>query len=367
MDGLRSSLVLRSNWTPKKPSVKLRTVIAACAAIALLLLMVVAAAIAFGGPTRPKPMLSIGNPFKDVDYSALPPLSHYAARDGAQLAYRRYAPAAGAAVRGSVVLVHGSSANSQSVHPLAQSLARAGFAVYALDIRGHGDSGRHGDIAYIGQLDDDLEDFMRAVKPPRPSTLAGFSSGGGFAIRIAGGVRQALFDNYLFMAPYTNRRAASFRPNAGGWVSVGVPRVVALTLLNRIGITRYNHLPAVAFAVNDAPRAGLVSSYSYALVSNFQPDEAYLEDIRNIRKPAAVLVGQDDEVFLADKFAQVFADAGRPDIPVTLVPGSGHVGLTLDPDARAAAVVAVERLDAAHGPTPQSAGQPGAKAMAGRP
>ena len=72
---------------------------------------------------------------------------------------------------------------------------------------------------------------------------------------MAGGARQALFDNYLFMAPYTNRRAPTFRPDAGGWVSVGVPRVIALTLLNRIGITAFNHLPVLAFAINDAPRA----------------------------------------------------------------------------------------------------------------
>ncbi|AOZ06063.1 alpha/beta hydrolase [Cupriavidus malaysiensis] len=335
----------------------LRTVLSACAACAVLLLVALAAAIAFGGPTRPQPMLSISNPFRNVDYSALPPLSHYAARDGTQLAYRRYAPAGGAAARGSVVLVHGSSANSQSVHPLAQSLAGAGFAVYALDIRGHGDSGPHGDIAYIGQLDDDLQDFTGSVRPPRPSTLAGFSSGGGFAIRVAGGARQALFDNYLFLAPYTSRRAASFRPNAGGWVAVGVPRVVALTLLNRIGVTRYNHLPVVAFAVGNASAAGLVGTYSYALVTNFQPDEAYQDDIRAIREPAAVLAGVDDEVFLAARFAQVFAEAGRPDIPVTLVPGSGHIGLTLDAQARAAVVAAVAKLDAATRPMPASASQ----------
>jgi alpha-beta hydrolase superfamily lysophospholipase len=311
-----------------------------------LFLGTLAAAIVFGGPTAPKPMQSISDPFQNVDFSTLPGLSRYVARDGTQLAYRRYAPAGNQTRRGSVVLVHGSSANSQSVHPLSQSLAQAGFSVYALDVRGHGESGRRGDIAYVGQLDDDLEDFMRAVQLPGPKTLVGFSAGGGFAIRIAGGARQALFDNYLFMSPYVGRGAANNRPDAGGWVSVGVPRAVALAWLDRLGISALNHLTVVDFAVSDEPRAQLTPSYSQALLTNFQPHPDYQGDIRAIRAPAAVLAGRDDEVFVADKLAQVFATAGRPDIPVTLVPDTGHIALTLTPAARAAAVSAVERLDA---------------------
>lgn len=329
----------------KATTVKLRSATLAVSAIVCVVLLALAAALAMGGPTRPKPMVTISDPFKDVDFSALAAPARYAARDGTQLTYRRYPPAGGLPGRGSVILVHGSSANSQSMHPLAQSFAQAGFTAYALDMRGHGASGPRGDIAYVGQHDDDLEDFVRAVQPAGPKTLVGFSSGGGFALRVAGGARQSLFDNYLFMAPYTNRRAPTARPDAGGWVSVGVPRVIALTLLNRIGITAFNHLPILAFAVNEAPRAELTPSYSYALATNFQPYEDYQRNIREIHKPAAVLAGQDDEVFVADRYAQVFAEAGRPDIPVTLVPGTGHIMLTLSPAARSAAVQAVERLD----------------------
>jgi len=317
----------------------------AAGAIVGVLLVTLAAALTFGGPTPRPPMRSISDPFKDVDFSALPPPRRYAARDGALLAYRFYAPAGEHAQRGSVVLVHGSSASSQSMHPLAQSFAAAAFAVYALDIRGHGDSGPRGDIAYIGQLGDDLEDFVKAEHPARPRTLVGFSAGGGFAIRVAGNARQALFDNYLFMAPYTSRRAANYRPDAGGWLSVGVPRLIAIALLNRLGITAFNHLATVDFAVSDAPKVQLTPSYSYALAANFQPRADYRQNIRDLHEPAALMDGQDDEVFIADKFAQVFADAGRPDIPVTLVPGVGHITLTLAPAACAVAVGTVERLD----------------------
>jgi hypothetical protein len=52
----------------------------------------------------------------------------------------------------------------------------------------------------------------------------------------------------------------------------------------------------------------------------------------------AHVAGRDDELFDATKYAAVFAAAGRP-VPVTLVDGTGHMGLTLD----AAAVQAVAR------------------------
>lgn len=331
----------------------LRAVGLAAGATATVLVAGMAAALTLGGPPpAPMPTQSVFDAFKGADFSALPPIANYPARDGARLAYRRYPSDSRQAPRGSVVLVHASSANSLSMHPLARSFARAGFTVYALDMRGHGDSGPHGDIAYIGQLDDDLEDFVRAVQPSSPSTLAGFSAGGGFALRVAGSRRQMLFDNYLFMAPYTSRHAANYRPDAGGWVSVGTPRLVALTLLNRIGVTRFNHLPVVDFAIGDAPHAVLAPWYSYALATNFQPFEDYQRNLRDVREPAAVLVGSDDDVFVADKFAQVLADAGRPDIPVTLVPDTGHISLTLAPAARAAAVDAVRKLDADTGTSP---------------
>jgi alpha-beta hydrolase superfamily lysophospholipase len=340
---------MNSQTTVRYPALNRSRILFGAGATFGVLLLALFAALALGGPTKPKPMQSISDPFKGVDFSGLQPLSHYVARDGAKLAYRLYVPAGKIASHGSVVLVHGSSANSQSLHPLAQSFAAAGFTAYALDIRGHGDSGTQGEIAYIGQLDDDLADFMQSIPAVHPTTLVGFSAGGGFAIRVAGGSRQEMFDNYLFLAPYTSRFAANYRPNAGGWLSVGIPRMVALTLLNRVGLSGLNYLPVVDFAVADtvaARAAQLTPWYSYALSKNFQPPEDYQASIRNIRRPAAVLDGQDDEVFIADKFAQVFAVAGRSDIPVTLVPGAGHISLTVTPTARAAAVSAVEKLDA---------------------
>jgi len=302
-----------------------------------------ALAIIFGGPGTPHPMGSISDPFDSVDFSDLPPPSGFAARDGTKLAYRSYSSAAPAAGEGSVVLIHGSSATSSSMHPMAKELSAAGFTTYALDIRGHGASGRKGQIDYIGQLEDDLTDFMRAVSPPAPVTLAGFSSGGGFAIRFAGSKQQNLFQSYLFLAPFLSPDAPTVRPGSGGWASVGVPRIVAIATLNGFGIHTFNSLPVLRFAVSEKTKAILTPEYSYALTINFGPQRDYLANIRSMHQPFRILIGANDEVYYPDRFAEVLKQAGK-DRPVTMVPGADHIQLILSPAAFEKLIEALKSL-----------------------
>jgi len=301
-------------------------------------------AIALGGPGEAlPPMSSIGDPFKNVDFSDLPELSYFTARDGAKLAFRPY-PAASDAGKGSVVLVHGSSATSSSMHLMAKGFAAAGYAAYALDVRGHGKSGTKGHIAYIGQLEDDAEDFVHSIKLAKPSTLAGFSSGGGFVLRFAGSPRQELFANYLLLSPWLSQDAATLRPGNGGWASVGVLRIIAIAVLNGFRVHAFDDLPVVRFAVNERDKGLLTPQYSFALAQNFRPERDYQANIRAVRQPFRVLVGQNDEVSYADRFAAVFKTAGK-DVPVTVLPGIDHISLTLDSAAIQAAIAAVESMD----------------------
>ena len=173
----------------------------ALSSTAIVVLLMVTAALVWGGPGTPPPIESINDPFNSVDFSHMPALKNYQGADGAKLFYREYAPI-GANIKGSAVLVHGSSGSSESLHPMATVLAAAGLQVYALDVRGHGKSGPKGHIAFIGQLESDLQLFVQAVQPPSPSTLIGFSSGGGFALRVAASEMQSAFDHYLLLSPW---------------------------------------------------------------------------------------------------------------------------------------------------------------------
>jgi alpha-beta hydrolase superfamily lysophospholipase len=312
--------------------------------VPLVALLLLAGAIALGGPGEPAPMRSINDPFRGIDYSDLPAIQRFTARDGERLAYRAYA--AQGTPRGSIVLLHGSSASSISLHVLAKELAASGLAAYALDVRGHGDSGPKGRIAYVGQLDDDLQDFMRSTQPQHPATLAGFSSGGGFALRIAAGERQSMFDQYLLLAPFISQNAPTYRADSGGWVSVGIPRIVALSVLDAVGVHAFGALPVTRFALNEEVKAKLTPSYGYALATNYRPRADWRASIRSAHQPMRLLAGAQDEAFFAERYAGLFQAEGK-DVPVTLLPGVGHIGLTLQPQAVQAVVAAVADLQAA--------------------
>ncbi|PKU23641.1 alpha/beta hydrolase [Telmatospirillum siberiense] len=310
-------------------------VIAVPVAVALLL----AAMVAFGTAAPPKAMESIGAPFKQMDYRDLPATECCPLRDGTDLVYRSYL-AAGDRV---AVLIHGSAGSGSSMHALAKGLQASGISAYAPDMRGHGATGQRGDIAYVGQLEDDLADFIAFIRSRHSQAqvaLIGFSSGGGYVLRVAGGTLGGSFDHYVLISPYLGHKAPTQRPNSGGWVAPFIPRIIALVTLERMGIHRFEGLPVVAFAIQPGMEKILTTSYSYRLSRNFHPDADYLGDFRRTPKPMTVVIGADDETFYADRFAALIHTV-RPDIAVSVVPGLGHVDMTVLPQGVASVVEAL--------------------------
>ena len=124
---------------------------------------------------------------------------------------------------------------------------------------------------------------------------------------------------------------------------MGVPRVIAIALLNVVGIRVFNDLPVTSFALNDEAKAFLTPEYSFALAANFQPQRDYEANIKAVHQPVAILAGTTDEVFNTDRLESTFRKLGK-NWPVTLLPGVGHIALTVEPTAVGAAVTAVQRL-----------------------
>jgi non-heme chloroperoxidase len=99
-------------------------------------------------------------------------------------------------------------------------------------------------------------------------------------------------------------------------------------------------LTTLLLAIDPARTDILVGHYSFLLMRAFGTND-YAADLRNARNPLAVVVGGEDELFYADKFAPT-VDAVRPGIPVTIVPGLSHTGLTTDPSAVPAILATVQ-------------------------
>jgi len=302
--------------------------IAIAAGAIVLLIAVLAAVIAFGTAAPPARFVKP----RQLDLSGLPPLSHYVARDGAVLAYRAY-PANGGEV---AILLHGSGTESSVMNAAAKTLHADGAAVYAPDLRGHGQSGRRGDIDYIGQLDDDIADLAalaRRAHPHAKFTLIGFSGGGALTIRIAGGKYGALFDRYILIDPAIVYPSPIAKPNAGGWATPFVPRIAGLTILNALGIHAFDGLTAIVFAVPPG-RPNMTRAYSFRLAMNLN-SAGYFRALQRTKRPMAVIAGAADDQFYAERYAPAFKPA-KPDITVRLVPGMDHVDMITRPAALAA-------------------------------
>jgi pimeloyl-ACP methyl ester carboxylesterase len=311
----------------------------------VLTAFVIGGAIAFGTADPPPPHAAIGDAGKTIGQEAadLPAVTRFKARDGTMLAYRAY-PASPDRV---AVVIHGSSGSSAAVHGFAKALQSSGVSVYAPDMRGHGASGRNGDIDYVGQLEDDLIDLLGALGPVPPGgkrVLVGHSSGGGFVLRVAGGSSGDRFDGYLMISPFLRHDAPTVRPNTGGWAAPSVPRILGLSILSAAGIHWFEGLPVVAFAI--APQdlhPNRTARYSFRLWANFAPHRNWQGDIANIRRPAMVLVGAKDELFVAEAFAPAFRTV-RADVGVETIADVDHMGMTVKAEGRAAVVKALDAL-----------------------
>src|SRR5271166_3836504 len=245
------------------------------AALALTLML--------ASPVRePPPLASIHEGAMRIDASGAPDLTRFQARDGTWLAYRLY-PASNGAIDRIAILAHGSSAQSIEMHQIATALAGVGVTAVAVDIRGHGASGTRGDIAYPGQLDDDLADLIAELRKAYPSaglTLIGHSSGGGFALRIGAGPLGAAFDRFLLLAPYLGYSAPTNRPAEGPglWASPDLPRIIAIVMLGRMGIDWPESLPAIAFAYTPEAKMFVTSQYSFRLLQNYAAPQDWKRD-----------------------------------------------------------------------------------------
>src|SRR5437762_6907415 len=307
----------------------LRWVLSGVGAVALVIAALVAVPV-----VRPPELGSISQARGTVDLSALPDIERFQARDGTMLGFRHYAARSPATGRAAIV-IHGSSGSSGgTIHAVSAALAAHGVETYAIDIRGHGVSGTRGDIAYVGQLEHDLADFVAVVRKSAsaPLTLVGYSAGGGFALRVAGSPIQNLFERTVLLAPYLGYNAPTNRPNSGGWASAAIARIVGLSLLRAIGIDCCEALPALAFAVPPNSEKNLVPTYTDRLMRNFATHRDFRSDLAAVTKPLTIISGAADELMLADKYVEAVRGV-TPPVEVKLIDGVNHMGIVSSPAA----------------------------------
>lgn len=280
----------------------------------------------------PRDVFDFASVRKSPTESDRPSLQRYPARDGEELAYRIYASASDRIL----IFIHGSSYHGGGYHALASALSLGGVAKVVLpNLRGHFQSGRRrGDVDYIGQLEDDLDDLIKFLRSSErldgPITLGGHSSGGGLAIRFAGSPHAGEVSSYLLLAPIIPLSNAIRHGDAGGWAVLHWRRLYGLLALNAVRIRGFNGLPIVAFNKPAKYWDGTETlSYSYRLNVSCHPRTNYHANIRALAAQTLVLIGADDEAIDPEALRALFA-ADAPRVQMRIMPETSHFGIFSD-------------------------------------
>jgi alpha-beta hydrolase superfamily lysophospholipase len=182
--------------------------------------------------------------------------------DGVRLFERAWLPDGAAKAR--IVLVHGYAEHTGRYEYVGETLASAGYAVHAFDLRGHGRS--EGDRVLVRSFDsylDDVDVFLARVRPDNatPVFLLGHSMGGAIvalqAIERAPDIRGVVLSG----------PAIADRNGIAAWVMSTIGRVLPRLPLVKLDAAAVSRDPDVVRQYDEDPlvyrgrvKAGLVAA-----------------------------------------------------------------------------------------------------------
>jgi pimeloyl-ACP methyl ester carboxylesterase len=195
--------------------------------------------------------------------------------------------------------------------------------------------GVRGHIDFEDVLQKDLERLVSTIREADSEAkivMAGHSSGGGLALRMADSV--ARVDGFFLVAPFLKYNAPTTRPNSGGWANVWSTRIAGLSMLNGMGITSRNAWTTLTFNLPDAARDGNETlRYSYNMMNGFGPHSDYMGDLKSVCDgcPLQIVVGENDESMVAEKYQDVLDGAGGR-FNATVLPDRSHIDIMRAPE-----------------------------------
>ena len=242
---------------------------------------------------------------------------------GAKLHARSWAPESDA--HSIAVIAHGLAEHCGRYAELVGHLVGVGYAVYALDHRGHGKSS--GGRANIDRFEHVLADLdrvfaqARADWPGRPATLIGHSMGG--AIAFAYGVRhQAALHALVLSAPLlgTDPKVSKAQEVAARLLSRVAPGLGAL----RLPADTISRDPAVVAAYRSDPLVHTGSIPARTLVELVDAVASFPALAPQLRLPVLVLHGTGDTLVPLAYTTPVVERIGSPDRTVRHYEGLYH-------------------------------------------
>lgn len=213
-------------------------------------------------------------------------------KGGLQIFMRSWRPAGKA--RAVVAIVHGFNSHSGYYLWVAEQLVASGLAVYALDLRGRGQS--DGERFYVDSFSDyqsDVHTMMDAVKsrePGLPVFLLGHSAGGVisavYALEHQSDLAGFICESFAFQVPAPDFVLAVIKG-----VSHLAPHAHVLRLKNE----DFSRDPAVVKAMNEDPLIANEVQPTHTVAEMVKADERLKEEFPMMKLPLFILHGTLDK------------------------------------------------------------------------
>jgi alpha-beta hydrolase superfamily lysophospholipase len=241
--------------------------------------------------------------------------------DGLKIFFRSWRPATHA--RGVVVIVPGFNSHSGYYGWAAEQLIAQGVAVYAIDLRGRGQS--DGERFYVEKFADYVSDvtglisLVKVNDPGLPLYLLGHSAGGVvsclYALDNQSDLAGLICDSFAFQVPAPDFALAVFKG-----IAHVAPHAHVLHLKNE----DFSRDPAVVAAMNADPLIAHETQPTQTLAEMVRADERLKQAFSRITLPVLILHGTHDKATQPSGSQRFFDTAGSSDKTLKLYDGGFH-------------------------------------------
>lgn len=213
-----------------------------------------------------------------------------------------------------VILIHGIAASLHDWDDLAPELAKNGYASYALDLLGHGDSPKPESRAYqMDWLFEHFSHWMQSLHLTEPAILIGHSLGGHIALeyarRVSAWTRGLILVNPLYSRSQLNPlfRRSHTRRNLKGFIAGNTPMWMLRTLVDLASIVMDNG-SGILHSLPERIRAQTALDYSRTAQGVYNVPNVILEMnefLPQINIPTLVVWGDKDKTLAPISFPKM--------------------------------------------------------------
>ena len=240
---------------------------------------------------------------------------------GLEIFVRSWLPAA--APRAVTVVCHGVNSHSGQYLWAGEQFASAGYATYALDLRGRGQS--EGERFYVEDVADYVSDVAATIALAKsrhaglPVFLLGHSAGGvtsaTYVLDHQAELAGFICESFAFQVP-----APGFALAAIKGLSHLAPRLPVLKLKNE----DFSRDPKVVEALNSDPLIAHEIQPAATVAALVRADERLREEFRTITLPLLIMHGTDDRATVCHGSEFFHQTAGSADKTLKLYQGHYH-------------------------------------------